>query len=317
MNINYIVKYLFFIFLLFLILGADFIMPYRYDTILSDTSFHPPQLLYDYTVKNKGLKQYEINKESSINWQWLVRGEPYSFLCFKCSLHLFGRKQKKPLYLLGGDALGRDLFSRLIWASRLSLSLAFLGVASTFFLGLFLGSLGAYSGALVDRLLIRIGELLMCFPFFFLMLALRGIFPSSLNSWQTYACIVCLMGCLSWPSLARVIRGMVLSLKEKESVLAMKCAGASNGCIIFRYILPHTYSYAVVAAILNIPSYILAEAGLSLLGFGIQEPYASWGNMLKESMSIHVIHSYPWMLLPALFLGLTVMAFFIVFKKDI
>ena len=175
-----------------------------------------------------------------------------------------------------------------------------------------IGGLSGYCGGRIDRWLMRICEVVMSFPFFFLMLALRAAIPPTFSSLETYLCIVVIMSFVAWPGLARVIRGMVLSIKERDFVVAMRCAGMPTSRIIRRYVLPQTYAYALVAAFLNIPAFILAEAGLSFLGLGIQEPFPSWGNMLQSAMNVRVLHMYPWMLLPGVALCLVVMALFMV-----
>lgn len=270
--------------LLFVIglVGIDFFCPYRFDQQFEALTYQAPVLW----------------SKTSESCQWFVRGYEYKVLGISCDWHLWGSSSDQSIFLLGSDQFGRDIFSRLVWASRISLGVACAGVAVTFVLGMGLGGVAGYWGGCVDRLLMRVCELLMSFPFFFVMLALRGVFPSSMSSVQTYVCIVILMSLVAWPGLARVIRGMVLSLKEREFVVAMRCAGMKQSSIIRKYVLPHTYSYAIVAALLNIPVYILAEAGLSFFGLGIQEPYPSWGNMLQAAMNVTVLQMYPWMLFP-------------------
>lgn len=300
-----------------LVLGMDAIMPYRYDTRFEEASFHPPQWTHDYQQTNKGLKQYRVIPQSRVAWSWGVRAESYPTFWGSCDWHLFGRDDGRPLFLMGADRYGRDLFSRLLWAMRISLLIALLGVAVSFVLGMTMGGLAGYLGGIWDRGIMRICEVLMCFPFFFLMLALRGIFPSSMTSLQTYACIVLVMSVVAWPSLARVIRGMVLSLRERDSVMAMRCAGMGHMAMIRKYILPHTMSYALVAAALNIPSYILAEAGLSFLGLGIQEPYPSLGNMLQSAMSLYVMQHFPWTLWPGVALMILIATVFFICDRRV
>ncbi len=149
----------------------------------------------------------------------------------------------------------------------------------------------------------------MMVPSFYLMLALRASFPPNLSSTQVYLLIVVILSFIGWASTARIIRGMAISLRENEFVYAAKSIGLSNFKIIIRHILPHTFSYAIVAVVLSIPGYILGEAALSLLGLGIQEPEASWGNLLSSAMGIVNIRLYPWILTPGLFIIVAVMSF--------
>ena len=161
----------------------------------------------------------------------------------------------------------------------------------------------------MDNLIMRITEMVMMIPGFYLALALRSAFPPSMSSLQVYLLLILIFSFIGWASLARVIRGLVLSLKERDYVLAAKALGIPNLKIIYRHILPHTISYTIVAICLAIPGYILGESGLSLLGLGIQDPYASWGNLLSEAMGIINIRLYPWILIPGFFIFITVLAF--------
>ena len=192
------------------------------------------------------------------------------------------------------------------------MSIGLIGVAISFLLGLVVGGAAGYFGGKVDNILMRLCEMFMLVPGFYLMLALRTAFPSNLNSVQIYFLIIVIFSFIGWASLARVIRGMSISLKEREYVLAAKALGVSDAGIIFRHILPHTVSYSIVAITLSIPSYILGESALSLIGLGIQDPYASWGNMLSEAMGIIQITFAPWILIPGLFIFVTVICFNII-----
>lgn len=155
----------------------------------------------------------------------------------------------------------------------------------------------------------RLSEIVMSFPGFYLMLALRAIFPIDLSSVEVYLLIVVILSFIGWAGLARVIRGMVLSIREQEFVIAAKSYGASSFRIITKHIIPNTYAYLLISATLAIPGYILGESALSLLGLGIQEPYASWGNMLSTARSITAISSYPWILSPGVAIFITILAF--------
>ncbi len=155
----------------------------------------------------------------------------------------------------------------------------------------------------------RVTELIMSVPALYLILALRASFPSNVPSDQMYLVIVIILAFIGWASLARVMRGMVLSMREFEYVNAARALGAGTLRIIFRHILPNTMSFLIVAATIAVPGYILGEVTLSFLGVGIQEPQASWGNMLTEAQNIRVLKSFPWMLIPGFFIFITVLAF--------
>lgn len=238
------------------------------------------------------------------------KGDAYKFLgIIPSSRHLFIVDAPGRVYLLGADSRGRDIFSRLVHGGRVSLTIGLFGVMISFALGLLVGGLAGYFGGRVDDILMRVCEMVMMVPGFYLLLALRAAVPDSLNSLQVYAAIIVILSFIGWAGLARVIRGMCLSLRERDYVLAARTMGLTDIEIIARHILPHTISYSLAAVTLAVPGYILGESALSLIGLGIQDPYASWGNMLSEAMSIVRIQFAPWILWPALFIGVTVLCF--------
>ncbi|MCX5681030.1 MAG: ABC transporter permease, partial [Candidatus Omnitrophica bacterium] len=250
---------------------------------------------------------YLEDKNQKYYIQIFLKGDSYKFLGFiPFDRHFFGVKKEGRLHLWGADSRGRDLFSRLLWGSRISLSIGIIGVVISFFFGLLIGGISGYYGGRIDNILMRVCEMFMMIPGFYLMLALRAAFPPNLNSLQIYLLIVIIFSFIGWASLARVIRGMSMSLREREYVLAAKTLGLSDLRIIIKHILPHTLSYSIIAIMLSIPGYIMGESALSLLGLGIQDPYASWGNLLSESMGIMQIRFAPWILLPGLFIFITV-----------
>jgi len=226
--------------------------------------------------------------------------------------HLFGVDKPGRVYVWGADARGRDLFSRILHGGRISLSIGLIGVLISFSLGLLVGGIAGYFGGWLDSLLMRLCEMFMLVPGFYLMLALRSVVPENFNSLQIYLTVVVILSLIGWASLARIIRGMSLSLRQRDFVLASKAMGVSDMTIIIKHILPHTLSYSLVAIMLTIPSYILGEAGLSLLGLGIQDPIPSWGNMLSEAMGIVQIQFAPWIMIPGIFIFVTVMCFNVV-----
>jgi len=292
---------------------ADFIAPYPYDLQNRKAPYHPPTKIHlslkgdfevyvhPYRLVNPIFKTYEEDKTKTCKVEFFTK-TPYGF-------KLFYTSPECGIYLLGTDKLGRDIFSRLLYGARISLSIGLIGVAITFLLGILFGGLAGYYGGWVDNVIMRITEVLMSIPAFYLMLALRAIFPLDMSSVEVFFLIVFILSFIGWAGLARVIRGLVLSLREKEYVLAAKTYGASTWRILFKHILPGTYFYLIITATSAIPSYILGEAALSLLGLGIQEPYPSWGNMLSDARSLTVITFYPWVLAPGVAIFLVVFAF--------
>ncbi|MFH0754687.1 MAG: ABC transporter permease [Candidatus Omnitrophota bacterium] len=254
-------------------------------------------------------RNYTVTKEI-FPVRFMGHGEPYRFLGFITSdRHLFLVDKPGRIYLLGADSRGRDVFSRMVHGARVSLTIGLLGVAISFAVGLLIGGIAGYWGGRVDYVLMRVCEMIMMVPGFYLLLALRAAVPDNFNSLQVYAAIVIILSFIGWAGLARVIRGMCLSLKERDYVLAARTMGVGDMEIIMRHILPHTISYSLAAVALAVPGYILGESALSLIGLGIQDPYASWGNMLSEAMSIVRIQFAPWILWPAFSIGVTVMCF--------
>ena len=306
--------------LYFVALFAGFFAPYRYDSEDRATPYQSPQ-----KIRFDGLRPYVYARRSDTEYgQWKTtevtskkyyikffsQGDEYKLLWFfKCNVHLFGVDAPARIYIFGSDWNGRGLFSRLCYGARVSLSVGLIGVFIAFTLGLIIGGISGFFGGATDVIIMRFVELLMMFPAFYLMLALRATMPPEWPTSRIYIGIVMILAFLGWPGLARVIRGMVLSLKEREFVIAAQAIGARKMKIIVKHILPNTFSYAIVAATLSIPGYILGESALSFLGVGITEPEASWGNMLSEAMDPSNLISYPWIITPAFFIFIAIMAF--------
>ena len=294
---------------------ADFISPYTYDSEVRDHSYAHASKLHLIDENGKisrpfvyGLsfefdefhkRVYLEEKDEKYYFCLFNKGESYKFLgLIETNIHLFGVDSPGRIYVLGADSRGRDLFSRLLYGARISLSIGIIGVAISFTLGLLVGGVAGYYGGKIDNIIMRFCEMFMMVPGFYLMLALRSAVPDSFNSFQVYLAIVVILSFIGWASLARIIRGMSMTLREREYVLAAKAMGLSDIKIILRHILPHTISYSIVAIMLSIPGYILGEAALSLIGLGIQDPIASWGNMLSDAMAIVHIKLHPWILMP-------------------
>jgi peptide/nickel transport system permease protein len=305
---------------------AGFLSPYHYDNEDRTLSYSPPtkihfisdegRLVWPYIYKTTYTfdefynRIYIEDKAQKYPLQLFIRGDEYSILgVFKSNIHLFGINKEARLYLFGADSRGRDLFSRILYGGQVSLSIGFVGAFISLFIGLFVGGLSGYFKGKTDTILMRLCEIIMVIPGFYLMLSLRSIFSYSMSSLQIYFVIVFIMSFIGWPGLARVIRGMALTLREREFVVAARALGISNVKIIWRHIIPHTFSYIVVSISIAIPGFILGETGLSFLGLGIQDPYASWGNLLTESMAIAQIKFHPWILIPGVFIFIAVMAF--------
>lgn len=271
--------------------------PYIFDV---KESFDPVQRIYSF--KEDRTKMYPV--------KFFVRGETYKMWgLFESNLHLFGVDKPARIYLLGADIQGRDIFSRLLFGARISMTVGLVAILISYPIGLLIGGIAGYYGGRIDAVLMRIVEAVMTFPTFFLLLALAASLPPSLTSIQRYLLITVILSFLSWAGQGRIIRGMVLSLKQQEYVEAAKAAGATDFSIIVRHILPQTASWVIVSASLAIPLYTLYEAGLSFLGLGIQDPQASWGNMLQEAREPSALLLHPWLLSSGAALVIAVIAF--------
>ncbi|MBW4420241.1 MAG: ABC transporter permease [Myxacorys californica WJT36-NPBG1] len=226
------------------------------------------------------------------------------------NLHLFGTIGPARWNLLGTDEQARDQFSRLLFGGRISLSIGLVGIALSFPLGMLVGGISGYFGGGLDAGLMRFVEVLMTIPDIYLLVALAAVLPPGLSSAQRFLLIILITSFISWASLARVIRGQVLSIKEQEFVQASRAMGGKPLYIILRHVLPQTATYVIISATLRIPSFIVAESVLSLIGLGIQQPDPSWGNMLSLATNASILVLQPWLIWPpALLIILTVLAF--------
>jgi peptide/nickel transport system permease protein len=213
------------------------------------------------------------------------------------------------LYLMGADSTGRDVFSRICYGSRISMTIGLCGAGIVLMIGLTVGGVSGYVGGRVDDLLQRLCEMVMLLPGFYLLLMLRFMFPANMSSVKVYFAVILILSLVGWAGLARVIRGMVLSIRTLDFIQAARALGLTHWRIIRRHVLPNTMGYTIVSLTLSIPGYILGESALSILGLGIMEPIPSWGNMLSQAMDINQLEHHPWVLWPGAFIFLAVMAF--------
>ena len=247
---------------------------------------------------------YEFTEDTSKRYriQLFVEGQPYELLGFIPMSHrLFGAEEGVPIFLLGSDHLGRDLFSRIIYAARVSLFVGLAGVMLSFFLGILLGGISGYFGGAVDIVIQRIIEFLMSIPQIPLWMGLSAAIPQEWTGVQTFFAITLILSLIGWTNLARVVRGKIISLREEDYVTAARISSASHLPIIFRHLLPGFTSYLVVHITISIPYMILGETTLSFLGLGITPPDVSWGSLLQRAQDVTVIANYPWLLWPCAF----------------
>ena len=306
---------------------ADFIAPYTKDFSDRTMAYVPPSKIYVIDESFHLSKPYTYNyirefdpgnlrityTEDRSQKHYIKifgKGQPYKFLgVIPTKRHLITTDKEGRLFLLGADINGRDVFSRILFGGRISMTIGFLALFVLFPIGLLYGGISGYFGGIVDTIMMRFAEAVMSIPSFYLLIILASILPNGMTSAQKFMLIVIILALIGWAGFARVVRGMVLSVKNQEFVQAAKSIGASRLRIIVKHILPQTTSFVIVAMTLSVPSYILSESGLSFLGLGIQQPDASWGNMLKEAQEYTNIIYRPWLLTPGFLIFIAVLAF--------
>jgi peptide/nickel transport system permease protein len=242
-----------------------------------------------------------------------VKGDPYQLLGFiPVDIHLYGvvsDDSEARYFIMGSDSLGRDWFTRIMYGGRLSLMIGLFGQIMTLVFGTVLGAMSGFYGGWVDQLIQRTTEFLNAFPDIPLFMALAAAIPSFWSPLAVYFMLTLILSFVRWGGLARQVRGLILSLREREYVLAAKSAGASDARIMFRHLLPGTMSHVVVIATLSIPGMILAETALSWLGLGLRPPLTSWGVLLQDAATVRAIHTTPWELWTVPFILVTILAY--------
>lgn len=300
---------------------AGFLAPYSPDTYSARYTFAPPQTLHlfqetpagwqfspyvnGYTVEvdlNAGRRNFVIDPEVRYPVGFLVQGEPYRLLGFiESRTHLIGPVNAgDPVFLMGADRLGRDMLSRTIFGTQISMTIGLVGVSFSLFLGILLGGISGYFGGWIDNLIQRLIEFLQSLPSIPLWIGLAAAIPPNIAPEQVYLFITVILSLLGWTGLARVVRGRFLALKTEDFVKAARLDGCSPLRIIFRHMLPSFLSHIIAVVTLAIPGMILAETALSFLGIGLRPPTVSWGVLLQEAQNIRSISTAPWLLIPGL-----------------
>jgi peptide/nickel transport system permease protein len=259
------------------------------------------------------IRTFVENPEKKFPIYFFVRGDPYKlFGIIPTDFHLYGvdrTNKDASVFIMGTDSLGRDYFSRILYGGRLSLMVGLVGQFLTLLLGSVLGAISGFYGGAVDMLVQRSTEFLAAFPDIPLFMALAAAIPKYWSPIIVYFMLTVILAIVRWGGLARQVRGLILSLREREYALAAKSFGANDSRIMFRHLLPGTMSHIIVIATLSIPGMILAETSLSWLGLGLRPPLTSWGVLLQEAATIDSIRFAPWLLTTVPFIILTVLAY--------
>ena len=308
------------------ILMSEILAPYNLHTRDARHIYAPPQQLqlfhdgrfagpfvYGYSMKLDLQTMKRVFKPDETKVQALrffCRGDEYSFWgLFDARFHLVCPAEGGTFFFFGTDRLGRDVLSRIIYGTRVSLTVGLLGIAVSFIIGIVLGGISGYYGGWVDNVIQRFIEMVRCFPELPLWMALSAALPVNWSPILVYFGITIILGLLDWPGLARAVRSKLLALREEDFAVAAVLMGARPGRIIGRHLLPSFASHLIASATLSVPGMILGETALSFLGLGLRPPVTSWGVLLNEAQNINVVALYPWLMIPVVPVFIIVLAF--------
>jgi len=305
-------------------LFANFLAPYTLQQRMTEYSFMSPQRIHFflngrfqphvYALERSRdpqtlMRVYVPDKEQPIPMRFFVKGEPYKlFGLLPANRRLFG-VEEGIVSILGTDGQGRDMFSRIIIGSQISLTIGLVGVILSLVIGALTGVASGYFGGWVDNIVQRLIEIVRSFPPIPLWMALSAALPRHWPPLWTYFAITVILSLIGWTWLARQLRGKVLALREEDFVMAARLAGAGHGWIIVKHLIPATFSHIIVISTLAMPAMILAESALSFLGLGLRPPLTSWGVLLQQAQNIQVLLLYPWLMTPGIFVALSILAF--------
>ncbi|MBN1351301.1 ABC transporter permease [candidate division KSB1 bacterium] len=280
---------------------------------IDDDGFHFRPFIYGYKlhVDQETLNRtYTEDKTRRIPIKFWVQGDGYELWGFwKWNRHLFGVNVDEKFYFLGADRMGRDMLSRIIYGSRISLSIGLVGVTMSLLLGIVLGGISGFYGGIIDNVMQRLIEILRSFPTIPLWLALSAALPAHWSQLKVYFGMTVILSFIGWTGLARVVRGKLLALREEDFAMAARVAGVREFRIIMKHLVPSFTSHLIVSVTLAIPGMILAETSLSFLRLGLRPPTISWGVLLQEAQNVRTVALHPWLLYPVLFVIVAVLMF--------
>ena len=288
--------------------------PMRLHFVDARGRIHLRPFSYAQSLRAGSFDEYEDNRAREIPVEFFASGPPYRVMgLLTLQSHLFCGADGGMLNLLGTDEYGRDLLSRILFGGQVSLLAGLIGAGLTLSVGLCIGTAAGFWGGWKDEVLMRVAELFLALPWIYLLFAMRAFLPLAVPPLKAFLLVVVVLGTVGWARPARMVRGIVLSAKERDYVRAARGFGASGAFLLRRHILPETASVVLTQAAVLVPQFVLAEMTLSFLGLGVPEPLPSWGNLLASLQHYNVLVSYWWMYLPVLamvpfFLGYLVLA---------